>query len=119
MGVYAIRPAPIFLSSLPSASIRIAHISCIDARLRNAASSERERRGIGLKVGTDGIPREIHVIHSAAEGVKPKLRKAAASLDEKALDAVRQYRFDPATYHGKPVPVAITIDVSFHIYPDK
>jgi hypothetical protein len=50
------------------------------------------------------------------EGVKPKLRKAAASLDEKALEAVRQYRFKPGMYQGKPVPVAITIDVNFHIY---
>jgi periplasmic protein TonB len=48
--------------------------------------------------------------------VKPKLSKAAASLDPKALDAVRQYRFEPGTYDGKPVPVALTIDVSFHIY---
>ncbi|HZD75953.1 MAG TPA: energy transducer TonB [Acidobacteriaceae bacterium] len=93
----------------------------VDAEFSDAAQRKKIDAPvvIGLKVGTDGIPREIHVIHSAAEGVKPKLRKAAASLDEKALDAVRQYRFDPATYHGKPVPVAITIDVSFHIYPDK
>jgi protein TonB len=74
---------------------------------------------IGLKVGTDGLPRDVHVVHSAAEGVKPKLRKAAASLDEKALEAVRQYRFEPGTYEGKPVPVAITIDVHFGIYPQK
>jgi TonB family protein len=71
---------------------------------------------VGLKVGTDGVPRDVHVTHSAAEGVKPKLRKAAASLDEKALEAVRQYRFKPGMYQGKAVPVAITIEVNFHIY---
>lgn len=71
---------------------------------------------VGLKVGTDGLPRDVHVVHSAAEGVKPKLSKAAASLDQKALDAVRQYRFEPGTYDGKSVPVALTIDVGFHIY---
>ncbi|HEY1964785.1 MAG TPA: energy transducer TonB [Acidobacteriaceae bacterium] len=48
--------------------------------------------------------------------MKPKLRKAAASLDEKALEAVRQYRFKSGMYQGKPVPVALTIDVNFHIY---
>jgi TonB family protein len=71
---------------------------------------------VGLKVGADGRPNDVRVVHSAAEGVKPKLRKAAASLDEKALEAVRQYRFKPGMYQGKPVPVAITIDVNFHIY---
>jgi TonB family protein len=71
---------------------------------------------VGLKVGADGLPNDVRVVHSAAEGVKPKLRKAAASLDEKALEAVRQYRFKSGMYQGKPVPVALTIDVNFHIY---
>lgn len=51
--------------------------------------------------------------------MKPKLRKAAASLDEKAVDVVRQYRFKPGMYEGKAVPVAITIEVNFQIFPDK
>lgn len=56
-------------------------------------------------------------MRSAAEDfTKPKDRKAAATLDEKALEPVRQYRFKPGMYEGKPVPVAITIDVSFHIF---
>lgn len=51
--------------------------------------------------------------------MKPKLRKAAATLDEKALETVRQYRFEPGVYEGKPVPVALTIEVNFHIYPNR
>lgn len=90
----------------------------VDVEFSNAA--RRKKIGgtvvVGLKVGTDGLPRDVHVVHSAAEGVKPKLSKAAASLDPKALDAVRQYRFEPGAYDGMPVPVALTIDVSFHIY---
>ena len=93
-------------------------VYAVDAEFSDAA--RRKKIGgtvvVGLKVGTDGLPRDLHVVHSAAEGVKPKLSKAAASLDPKALDAVRQYRFEPGTYDGKPVPVALTIDVSFHIY---
>jgi outer membrane biosynthesis protein TonB len=37
-------------------------------------------------------------------------------LDEKALEAVRQYRFKPGVLDGKPVAVAITIEVNFRIY---
>lgn len=93
-------------------------VHSVDAEFSDAA--RRKKIGgtvvIGLKVGTDGLPRDVHVVHSAAEGVKPKLRKAASSLDEKSLEAARQYRFEPGMYKGKPVPVALTIDVSFNIY---
>jgi TonB family protein len=90
----------------------------VDAEFSDAARRKKIEGVVvvGLKIGTDGLPRDVHVVHSAAEGVKPKLGKAAASLDQKALDAVRQYRFEPGTYDAKPVPVALTIDVNFHIY---
>jgi TonB family protein len=93
-------------------------VNSVDAEFSDAARRKKIEGAVavGLKVGTDGLPRDVHVTHSAAEGVKPKLRKAAASLDEKALEAVRQYRFKPGMYQGKPVPVAITIEVNFHIY---
>jgi protein TonB len=37
-------------------------------------------------------------------------------LDEKAIEAVRQYRFKPALQNGKPVPVDLYIDVNFQIF---
>ena len=37
-------------------------------------------------------------------------------LDEKAIEAVRQYKFEPAMFNGKPVAVHITIEVNFQIY---
>ena len=37
-------------------------------------------------------------------------------LDEKALEAVKQYRFKPAMLNGKPVAVRMDIEVDFHIY---
>jgi periplasmic protein TonB len=36
-------------------------------------------------------------------------------LDEKALEAVKQYRFIPAQFAGKPVPVEIVVEVIFRI----
>jgi periplasmic protein TonB len=39
-------------------------------------------------------------------------------LDEKAMEAIRQYRFRPAMKDGKtPVPVMITIEVVFRLGP--
>jgi outer membrane biosynthesis protein TonB len=36
-------------------------------------------------------------------------------LDEKAIEAVSQYRFKPAMKDGVPVPVKITVEVNFHL----
>jgi TonB family protein len=36
-------------------------------------------------------------------------------LDEKALEAVKHWRFRPATRDGKPVPIVGTFYLSFHL----
>ena len=60
---------------------------------------------LSLIVDTHGNPQNVHVIRSLGMG-----------LDEKALEAVRSYRFKPGTKDGKPVPVTITYEVDFHLY---
>jgi len=37
-------------------------------------------------------------------------------LDEKAIEAVRQWKFKPATKDGHPVAVQVNIEVSFRLY---
>lgn len=61
---------------------------------------------IALVVNTNGIPENIHIVRSTKH----------PDLDQKAIEAVRQYRFRPALYHGHPVPVLINIAVNFRIY---
>jgi TonB family protein len=60
---------------------------------------------VSLVVDAHGMPRHVHTI-----------RKLGMGLDEKAIEAVRQYKFEPGKRNGKPVAVAITIEVNFHIY---
>jgi TonB family protein len=55
-------------------------------------------------VGTDGLTHEIAVKKPLGYG-----------LDEKALEAVQQWRFDPATEDGKAVSKRITVEVSFRL----
>jgi TonB family protein len=44
------------------------------------------------------------------------VRPLGMGLDEKALDAVRKYRFKPARKDGRPVPVMILVAVNFRLY---
>jgi outer membrane biosynthesis protein TonB len=37
-------------------------------------------------------------------------------LDEKAIEAARKLRFEPAMNHGHPVAVLINYEVDFHLY---
>jgi periplasmic protein TonB len=36
-------------------------------------------------------------------------------LDMKAVEAVKKYRFKPAMHFGKPVAVAVNIEVNFKV----
>jgi len=58
-----------------------------------------------MVVGVDGHPRNIRVQKQLGMG-----------LDEKALEAVSKWRFQPATLNGQPVAVQINVEVSFRLY---
>ncbi|HEX9201094.1 MAG TPA: energy transducer TonB [Acidobacteriaceae bacterium] len=71
---------------------------------------------VSLTVDEQGNTTDVHIIHSAADDVAKKDRKAALTLDEKALEAVRKYKFSPGTYQGRPVPVELKVEVNFQIF---
>ncbi|HTW49965.1 MAG TPA: energy transducer TonB [Acidobacteriaceae bacterium] len=60
---------------------------------------------VGLIVDAAGDPQDIHIVRALGMG-----------LDQKAMEAVRQYKFKPAMFKGHPVAVAINIEVNFRIY---
>ncbi len=56
-------------------------------------------------IGADGRPRDMRVERSLGMG-----------LDEKAMEAVKKWRFRPAMRDNQPVPVQVNIEVSFRLY---
>jgi len=43
-------------------------------------------------------------------------RALGLGLDEKAIEAVRRWKFEPSRYNGKPVAVKIMVEVNFRMY---
>jgi TonB family protein len=56
-------------------------------------------------IGPDGKPRNIHVVRSLGMG-----------LDEKAIERVRTWLFEPGKKNGTPVAVAMNLEVDFRLY---
>ena len=44
------------------------------------------------------------------------IRGIGLGLDEKAVEAVRQYKFKPAMKNGQPVTVEMNVEVNFQIF---
>jgi protein TonB len=72
---------------------------------------------VQLIVDAQGNPANVHITKSIADtvGKNKKKQAAALSLDQAALDAVKQYKFAPATLHGKPVAVYMNVEVNFQL----
>lgn len=60
---------------------------------------------VALIVDANGSPSHVRVERGVGMG-----------LDEKAVEAVRQYKFKPAMENGRPVPVEIYVEVNFQIF---
>ncbi|HEY1463394.1 MAG TPA: energy transducer TonB [Terriglobales bacterium] len=60
---------------------------------------------LSVIVGPDGRTSNIHIARSLGLG-----------LDEKAIEAVKGWTFQPAMKDGRPVAVAISVQVEFHLY---
>jgi TonB family protein len=58
-----------------------------------------------LVVDESGLPEHVRIVKPAGLG-----------LDEKAVDVIRTWKFDPAISNGSPVPVQINVEVTFKLY---
>ena len=58
-----------------------------------------------LVVDTSGRPTNIRVASSLGMG-----------LDGKAIEAVKNWKFEPSMRDGHPVRVEIAVEVEFHLY---
>ncbi|QNI33207.1 TonB family protein [Alloacidobacterium dinghuense] len=82
-------------------------IHSVDPEFSDEARREKFTGAVAIQliVDTNGNPQGIQVVRHLGMG-----------LDEKAIAAIKQYKFKPAMYQGHPVAVRVVIDVNFHLY---
>lgn len=56
-----------------------------------------------MVVSSRGLPSDVHII----KGLSPE-------VDESAVEAVKQWRFEPAKKDGKALAVRVVVDIRFH-----
>lgn len=61
-----------------------------------------------MVIGTDGLASDIHIVKGLGMG-----------LDEAAVSAVKQWKFEPGTLEDKPVAVYATMEVNFGLSDKK
>lgn len=78
-----------------------------EAEFTEAARSAKYQGNcvLSLVVDAEGMPKDVKVV-----------RRLDYGLDENAVSAVKRYRFRPAMTKDGPVPVAISVEVSFRLY---
>jgi TonB family protein len=71
---------------------------------------------VRLTVDTDGNPTDVHVINSTPSLDDKKRHEAAIEIQDSCIKAVKQYRFEPGIYQGKPVPLELNVKIDFKIF---
>lgn len=94
-------------ANLQQGVIRPRRISGSEPAYTPAARKAKVQGSVLLSalIGVDGRVQDVSVVRS----LRP-------DLDESSIDAVRSWRFQPATRNGTPVPFQVQIETSFRLY---
>ena len=60
---------------------------------------------LSMAVTVEGKVQDVHVV-----------RSLEVALDQRAIEAVQQWKFSPGRMNGLPVPVQIEVEVNFHLH---
>lgn len=70
---------------------------------------------IARQAGVQGTVLLEVIIDEHGDVVEAKVLRSLPLLDDAALEAVRQWRYEPGQLHGRPVPVVMTVAVPFRL----
>lgn len=95
-----------FQPSLPPGATPPTVLRRVDPQYSDEARAAKYQGTVVVRaeIGPDGEPRNLTVQRSLGMG-----------LDEKALEAVRQWRFSPAMLDGRAITAAATLEINFRM----
>jgi outer membrane biosynthesis protein TonB len=68
---------------------------------------------VAITVDTDGNTKDAHIIKSTPDAKTEEQSDFVLDMQDICVDTVQQYRFSPAMYQGKPVPVDLNVEINF------
>ncbi len=78
-------------------------VSVVGRKLpQDVANTTNAAVTVNFVVSPQGVPSEFHIVRSAGD----------KAVDQGTLDALRQYRFQPATLNNLPVYAHLTMEIS-------
>jgi hypothetical protein len=63
-----------------------------------------------MTIDTDGKPIDVHILPSSKSVDNGNL---AIDTRMMCINTVQQYRFKPATFQGKPIPIDLIVEINF------
>jgi protein TonB len=94
------------------------------APVRPHSGVETPRKTLDVAPKYPALARESHtqgvvilevIIDERGNVASTRVLKSIALLDQAAIDAVRQWRFTPTRLNGEPIPIVMTVTVSFRL----
>ena len=67
-------------------------------------------------VNPSGSTSAISIMRPLGQNLSEDLAAVAFELDQRAVEAVSKWKFDPAVFGGTPVPIVIKIEVNFRLH---
>jgi protein TonB len=102
------------VGSAPAGAVRVGGNIRVPVKVRSA---EPVYPQIAQKAGVQGVV--IVELHIGADGdvSNARILGSIPLLDQAAIDAVRQWRYEPTLLNGAAVPVIMTATVNFSLQP--
>jgi TonB family protein len=95
-------------SAAPDRNVTPPHVTFAPEPEYSEQARKKKIKGtvlLSLTVTVDGTTRDIKVVKGVGYG-----------LDEKAVEAVSRWKFNPALRDGQPIEREITVEVGFNLY---
>jgi TonB family protein len=68
---------------------------------------------LSFTVDTNGNAKDVQIVSSTPDPKDPGLGDVALDVQDHCIKAAQQYRFKPALFQGKPVPVELRVKIDF------